>query len=97
LAKVIVQLNNRENEVQDAERFDGAAKSPTDETALAKFSGANNRRAVLWVFVVEVPDANRRLLSGRASMSAPLKMTGMSIERGNRRCLVAKPRRLPAG
>jgi len=28
-------------------------------------------------------------------MSAPLKMTGMSIERGNRRCLVAKPRRLP--
>jgi len=31
LAKV-VELNNRKNEVQDAERFDGAAKSPTDET-----------------------------------------------------------------
>jgi len=45
--------------VQDAED-DGAAKAQLMKTHWRSFPGANNRRAVLWVFVeIEVPDANQ--------------------------------------
>jgi len=90
LAKVIVQLNNQ-TKCKMPKMIWWGCKSPVDETAhWRSFPGANNRRAVLRVFVeIEVPDATR-LLRVEGLVHEPLKMIGMSIERDNRRCLVAK-------
>jgi len=69
-------------------------KQRTGEVFQGLITGVQSLR----VFVeIEVPDTGRLLrVEGLVHVSS-LKVIGMSIERDNRRCLVAKPCRLPAG